>query len=165
MSNGMKSGSGEDPFADAESETDDPDEDEATDDETTETGVGEEGEEPGREERSGSSGSAGVSTTSGPSEPGADTTDGQTTSSDASQDSSLPWKYSRENVKDGRDMVQFYLQPETKAMESRAVAELESELDESVLTFDLREAAYRVALQQHLDDVADKLREWGYDVE
>jgi len=68
-------------------------------------------------------------------------------------------------VKSDRDMVQFYLQQETKAIESQAESDLETMLGESVLTFDLREAAYRVALQEHLDDVADHLREWGYDVE
>jgi hypothetical protein len=134
----MKSGSGEDPFADA-----------GSDDQTDDEGEGIEAE-PERE-----SGTVGDSTEV--------TTDER--SATATQSSGLPWKYARENVKDGRSMVQFYLQPETKALESRAVAELESELDESVLTFDLREAAYRVALQQHLDDVADKLRDWGYDME
>jgi len=38
-------------------------------------------------------------------------------------------------------------------------------LDEDVLTLDVREAAYQVALQQHLEDVAEQLREWGYDAE
>lgn len=142
MPNGMKSGSGEDPFADAGS------------DDQTDTEEDAEGED----------------TNSEPDREG-DTVEDSTEittderSATGTQSSGLPWKYARENVKDGRSMVQFYLQAETKALESRAVAELESELDESVLTFDLREAAYRVALQQHLDDVADKLRDWGYDIE
>jgi hypothetical protein len=126
----MKSGSGEDPFADFDETAD-----EATDDKEDEE-----------------------------TEPSVEETTTETTSSGTSgAATNLPWKYARENVKSDRDMVQFYLQAETKSLESQAEADLEGILDESVLTFDLREAAYQVALQQHLDDVADQLREWGYD--
>ena len=135
MANGMKSGSGEDPFENIGSDDDSKPEEEESEsiDNTveTESQAGSDGE---------SFGNGGGST-------------------------SLPWKYSRENVKSERDMVQFYLQGETKAIESQAEGELEEILGESVLTFDLREAAYRVALQNHLHDVAEQLREWGYDVE
>jgi N6-adenosine-specific RNA methylase IME4 len=62
-------------------------------------------------------------------------------------------------------MVQFFLQQETQALESQAQADLERMLDDNVLALDLREAAYRVALEQHLEDVADYLREWGYDAD
>lgn len=130
MTNGMKSGSGEDPFEDLET----------SDEETESEGVEDTDDSVVAESR----GDNGVSRNRG---------------------TSLPWKYARENVKADRDMVQFYLQQETKAIESQAEADLEDMLGESVLTFDLREAAYRVALQQHLDDVADYLREWGYDVD
>lgn len=139
MPNGMKSGSGEDPFEGLEGGDED-----------------DEGDEP---EEPTEMASASESATS---ELGADDSDEE---SDTSSSTGLPWKYSRENVKAQRDMVQFYLQSETKTMESQAEGELEGMLGESVLTFDLREAAYQVALQQHLDDVADQLREWGYDAE
>lgn len=78
--------------------------------------------------------------------------------------SSLPWIYARDNAKAGREMTQFFLQEETEQMESDAVDELEDRFsDNEVRAFDVREAAYQVALDQHLDDVAAKLREWGYD--
>lgn len=99
------------------------------------------------------------------SDPVLDANDEPDSSGSSEVSTTLPWRYARENVKADRDMVQFYLQAETKAIESQAEADLEAMLNESVLTFDLREAAYRVALQQHLDDVADQLREWGYDVD
>jgi hypothetical protein len=141
----MKSGSGEDPFADVGSDSEET---------TEETGTESEQDEPVKTE------------TAVEEEAETGTGESRTASAQTTVNSSgLPWKYARENVKDGRDMVQFYLQADTKALESQAVADLEAQLDETVLTFDLREAAYQVALQQHLDDVADKLREWGYDVE
>jgi hypothetical protein len=135
MANGMKSGSGEDPFEDVGSD----------DDSKPEEGKGESVGTTVETESQGSSDRESFGNSGG--------------------SNSLPWKYSRENVKSERDMVQFYLQGETKAIESQAEGELEEMLGESVLTFDLREAAYRVALQNHLHDVAEQLREWGYDVE
>lgn len=140
MANGMKSGAGDDPFADvADTSSDDSGEEEAADVDPT--------PEPD---------------TDIDSEPD----DGPETGSDAGPaSSSLPWKYARDSAKDGREMVQFFLQEETKRLESRAQTDLEEMLDENVLAFDVREAAYQVALTQHLDDVADQLREWGYDVD
>ena len=131
----MKSGSGEDPFEDIES--DDDSDEESPEGESTDSPLEAENQTLSEKESSGNSGGS----------------------------TSLPWKYSRENVKANRDMVQFYLQAETKTIESKAEGELEEILGESVLTFDLREAAYHVALEEHLDDVAEKLREWGYDAD
>lgn len=133
MGNGMKSGSGGDPFADV---------DEDDDSEQVETDQ--------------ATGTAESATEAGSSNSGSETT-GEIGGS------GLPWKYARSNAKDGREMVQFFLQQETQALESEKQAELESMLDENVLALDLREAAYRIALEQHLDDVADFLRDWGYD--
>lgn len=140
MTDGMKSGSGEDPFAEVETgdNTDDSnDTDEGESDSSPNAGeaVIDEGNE--------SSGSSGGSTTS----------------------SSYPWLFTRSNAKDGREMVQFFLQQETQSKESQAQADLEAILGEEPLVLDMREAAYQVALEQHLDDVADQLREWGYDAE
>lgn len=131
----MKSGSGEDPFEDIESNENSSSE--SNEAESADSTLEQENQTTSTVESSGS----------------------------GEASSSLPWKYARENVKADRDMVQFYLQSETKAIESQAEGKLEEILNESVLTFDLREAAYRVALQNHLDDVAEQLREWGYDVD
>ena len=131
----MKSGSGEDPFEDIES--DDSSSSDSSERESADSTIEQENQTSSAAESSGTSG----------------------------ESSTLPWKYARENVKADRDMVQFYLQSETKAIESQAEGQLEERLNESVLTFDLREAAYRVALQNHLDDVAEQLRKWGYDVD
>lgn len=126
MGNGMKSGSGEDPFADAE-----------TDD------------EPDAE----------------PSEAADDAGDGSSRNGGVSSSSGYPWLFTRSNAKDGREMVQFFLQQQTQALESGAQADLEALLGEEPLLLDVREAAYQVALEQHLDDVAAQLRQWGYDTE
>lgn len=131
MPNGMKSGSGEDPFEDVETGGDDHDDRDRRD---------ESDHEP-------------------------DSVLDEDSADNGSSTTTIPWRYSRKNVKSGRDMVQFYLQDETTVLEDDAVDELEAMLGEEVLTFDVREAAYLVALQEHLDDVADQLREWGYDAE
>jgi hypothetical protein len=140
MTDGMKSGSGEDPFAEVETgdntdESNDTDEGESDSSPNADEAVIDEGNE--------SSGSSGGSTAS----------------------SSYPWLFTRSNAKDGREMVQFFLQQETQSKESQAQADLEAILGEEPLVLDMREAAYQVALEQHLDDVADQLREWGYDAE
>lgn len=140
MTDGMKSGSGEDPFAEVETgdntdDSNDTDEEESDSSPNAGEAVIDEGNE--------SSGSSGGSTAS----------------------SSYPWLFTRSNAKDGREMVQFFLQQETQSKESQAQADLEAILGEEPLVLDMREAAYQVALEQHLDDVADQLREWGYDAE
>lgn len=133
---GMKSGAGDDPFAD---DTDDGD-----------------GDDPGAEESAEQEAQESVATTA---------SDATRTDAEATDSASLPWLYARENAKSNREMVQFFLQDETKQLESDAVDELEARFsDDSVRVFDVREAAYQVALTQHLDSVADQLREWGYDV-
>jgi len=127
MGDGMKPGSGEDPFADVDTDgTDDgqPATDDVQDDSDTDA----------------NSGNGGVY-------------------------SGYPWLFTRSNAKDGREMVQFFLQQESQQLESQAQTDLEGMLGEEPLVLDIREAAYQVALNQHLDDVADQLREWGYDAE
>jgi hypothetical protein len=140
MANGMKSGSGEDPFADVE--TGGSNDQSSGDDESGSESPVKSGEDivDEVEESTGSN-------------------DGSTTSS------SYPWLFTRSNAKDGREMVQFFLQQETQAKESRAQVDLEEMLGEEPLILDIREAAYQVALEQHLDDVAAQLRDWGYDAE
>jgi hypothetical protein len=75
--------------------------------------------------------------------------------------SSLPWIYARNGITDGRARtVQLHLQQSTLDEEQAALRDVD--IDESVNKADIREAAYLVGLA-HLDDVADQLREWGYD--
>lgn len=136
MGGGMKSGSGDDPFADVDTDED------TKDQEATETTTEVDAES---------------STT--------DTTESEAEAVTITSSTGLPWKYSRDSAKSDRDMVQFFLQSETQRLEGRAQNDLESMLDENVLLLDIREAAYQVALEQHLDDVAAQLREWGYDAE
>jgi len=124
MGNGMKSGSGDDPFADMDEESSSDGADETPDPEVEVE------------------------------------TDVETTSA-----SGIPWKFVRDSAKSDREMVQFFLQTETQRLETRSQGELETMLDDDVLLLDVREAAYQVALEKHLDDVADQLREWGYDAE
>lgn len=133
---GMKSGAGDDPFADADDDRDQ----EIKADKQSEN-VDDEAEP--------------------------ETPDSELATADESTASSggLPWIYARDSAKAERDMVQFFLQKETKHLESYAEADLEERLGENIRTFDVREAAYQVALEQHLNDVEAKLREWGYDYE
>lgn len=134
--NGMKSGAGDDPFAD---EADDPDDEQATDEEAVAETAADSFDADGA------------------------TPADETTTGDTAQGSSLPWRFARDSAKDERDMVQFFLRDETQRLEGRAQAELSERLNDDVLVLDVREAAYTVALEQHLDSVERKLREWGYD--
>jgi hypothetical protein len=85
------------------------------------------------------------------------------TSTDDSQ-TALPWIYERSGIADGRpNTVQLHLQESTVNEEYESKSEIEDLLGESVKKADLREAAYLVGLSQ-TDEVADKLREWGYDL-
>lgn len=84
-----------------------------------------------------------------------------TTASDSS--GGLPWIYQRTSITDGREKtVQLHLQSSTLDEQRQGLAEVEGLLGESVKKADLREAAFLVGLT-HLDEVSDKLREWGYD--
>ena len=80
-------------------------------------------------------------------------------------ESGLPWKYRRENARDGRPKTkQIHLQQSTARQEDTFRGAVQSELEEDVELTDLREAALLVAMD-HVDEVADQLREWGYDYE
>ncbi|MBX0296894.1 hypothetical protein [Haloarcula nitratireducens] len=86
------------------------------------------------------------------------------TETQSSTVSGLPWLYSRSSITDGREKtVQLHLQQSTLDLERAARRDIE--IDDTVKKADLREAAVIVALDRHLEDVADKLREWGYDAE
>lgn len=81
-----------------------------------------------------------------------------------SSSSGLPWIYDRDSITDGRTTVQLHLQDESADRERERKSDVESVLNESVKKADLREAALLVGLE-HVDEVADQLREWGYDFE
>jgi hypothetical protein len=77
----------------------------------------------------------------------------------------LPWIYRREHARDGRDITkQLHLQHETAQRESEFKAELERAVGDQVYLADIREAALLVAMNR-TDEVAEQLREWGYDPE
>lgn len=87
-------------------------------------------------------------------------TDGNET---ASRSSGLPWIYERNSITDGRKKtVQLHLQQSSLDRERDARLDAEDVLGESVKKADLREAALLVGLDR-IDEVANKLREWGYD--
>ena len=77
------------------------------------------------------------------------------------QSMTIPYKFRRDGVQDGRDRVPLFLHPETKRAERDAVRELEERFDTDVSLTDLREALVRAGLA-HLDDVEGELEEWGY---
>lgn len=77
----------------------------------------------------------------------------------------LPWIYERDSITDGRaKTVQLHLQDSTLDEQRKARSDIEAELGESVKKADLREAALLVGLER-INDVADQLREWGYNFE
>lgn len=77
------------------------------------------------------------------------------------QSMTIPYKFRRDGVKDGRDRVPLFLQPETKRAERDALRELEERFDADVSLTDLREALVQVGME-HLDEVEGELEEWGY---
>lgn len=92
------------------------------------------------------------------------TTPGGTEEQDAVGSDGLPWIYQRNSITDGRQKtVQLHLQKPSLREEQNARSDVEVLLDESVHKADLREAALLVGLR-NLDEVADQLREWGYDI-
>jgi len=80
-----------------------------------------------------------------------------------STDTGLPWIYERSSITDGREKtVQLHLQDHTVDQQRAVKTDVEALVDESVKKADLREAALLVGFQ-HSEEIAAKLREWGYD--
>lgn len=80
-----------------------------------------------------------------------------------SADTGLPWIYERSSITDGREKtVQLHLQDHTVDQQRAVKTDVEALVDESVKKADLREAALLVGFQ-HSEEIAAKLREWGYD--
>lgn len=124
------------------------------------------GEDPFAEDPVDDSGSADEGSTESPSTGTASTgsTDKSTSTSGRNggrRSMSIPYKFRRDGVQDGRDRVPLFLKPETKSAERDALRELEERFDADVSLTDLREALVMVGLE-HLDEVEGELEEWGY---
>jgi len=90
---------------------------------------------------------------------------GNETTSSSGASGGLPWIYDRDSITDGRaKTVQLHLQESTLDQQRKAKSAIEADLRESVKKADLREAALLIGFQ-HLEEVGDQLREWGYDFE
>lgn len=135
MPNGMKPGQGDDPFAD-----------DGDDDDTT-------GDEPATEDESAAEEDSAVL----PDEP--DEVWGE-----RQREPRLPWIHRRDSTKSDRSHKAIFLQDETLAAEDECLEAVAESLGEDVQLTDLREAVYLAGLD-HPNEVADKLREWGYDYE
>ena len=128
---GMKEGAGEDPFAD------DPDDDAESTASSTDRSTASDPEMEGGSEPE------------------------QESETDEDESMTIPYKFRRDSVQDGRDRVPLFLQPETKTAEREAMRELEDRFDGSVSMTDLREALVKVGLD-NLDETEATLEEWGY---
>lgn len=73
----------------------------------------------------------------------------------------LPYIFRRNGGKDDRKMIQYFLRDDTEDLEAEVKRAVEQDLDTDVYLTDLREALVRVGAE-HIDEVADELREWGY---
>jgi hypothetical protein len=132
----MKSGAGDDPFADDEASA----ETEAAEVDSTAT-------------------TSPVDDGTGP----ADAPDDDRSRDQSPDGADIPWVLRRDSVKGERDHVhQFFLRDEAARGERTLRSDVEDRLDTDVSKLDLREAAYLVAMN-HPDEVAETLREWGYD--
>ncbi|UHQ96130.1 hypothetical protein [Natrinema halophilum] len=160
----MKKGTGSDPFADmgqddtaGKQTTEEKPTDEATDDEPD--------SKPDRQNEESESTAEAKTTTD------ETVTERETGSNDSivddppqnsASDSGVPWVYVRDNVKQDREMVQFYLRDYVTDAESDFVDAVSEELGTDVSKTDVREAAYEAAMY-NVDDVVDRLRDWGFE--
>jgi hypothetical protein len=145
----MKEGTGGDPFADDASETVDADESADTADPTTDSSSPDQSES-----------AAGAESTP---ETNADTSATQAAPGGPSE-IELPYYYRRETVKEGRDQVPFFLRDHVQDLEDEFIEDLEERLNASnVYKADAREAALQVVYENYAGEVADLLRDWGYD--
>ncbi|WP_424005160.1 hypothetical protein ACOZ4I_17620 (plasmid) [Haloarcula salina] len=134
----MKSGSGDDPFAESDDDADTSDAADA-EDKATEAAT-----------------SPLLET-----EPD-DASDNNDADSTDSGQPEIPYKFRRGSVKEGRKQRPIFVRPEVESRESEFIRALEDEVDEDVYKTDALEAALVVAMDNP-DLVAEKLREWGYD--
>ena len=145
MPNGMKSGSGDDPFAQDDDVDDDRLVDEPASSKADDTATDDEPTTPAPEPTS-------TATPGIPDHP-------------SDEPSQLPWIHRRDGVKDDRDHKTIHYTEHTVKRERRELRPaLEERLGDDVELTDAREAAYLVGMD-HVEEVADVLREWGYDIE
>lgn len=152
----MKSGTGDDPFADEEELDDDTQEEPAAssdDPQPSSTAATEESAEQ----------STAPANNRSPEENTESIPDTNSTANSSVNTADIPWVLRRDGVKDERpNMTQFFLQDSTDQAEREFQRDVENILDKDVYLLDLREAAYQVAME-HPEEVASILQEWGYD--
>lgn len=73
----------------------------------------------------------------------------------------LPYVIIRNKVKEDREMVSYFLRPETQEMEEKVERIVSEEIDADVMKTDIREALVRVGAK-HVDEVIELLRTSGY---
>jgi hypothetical protein len=154
----MKSGTGDDPFADDVSND--------TDDEEpieTESSTQTEADSETEQHDSVDSSEKRESATETSETPESQTTTGADESDEQIDSKDIPWVLRRSGVKDDRpNMTQFFLRDATDEAERGFQQDVENILNKDVYLLDLREAAYQVAME-HPDEVANVLEDWGYD--
>lgn len=144
----MKSGSGDDPFADAP----------VDDQEEAETETAE--QEPDDDSKESMDPSSGESGSASSPEPDS-TSDDELLSKDTTPE--IPYVLRRSSVKSSRDDVkQFFLRKHVVKGERDLHREVEDLVGKEVSKLDLREAAYVVA-QRHAGEIAAELDSWGYE--
>ena len=145
MPNGMKSGAGDDPFADDDDQEDDVDEDSSKPAPETH-------HEDHREDTSETDSTSTTAMPGIPDHPG-------------DVEATLPWIHRRDGVKDDRSHKTIHYTEHTLKRERRELlGAIEDELGDDVELTDAREAAYLVGMD-HVEEVADLLQEWGYAIE
>lgn len=75
---------------------------------------------------------------------------------------SIPYKFKRDGVMDGRNQIPFYLREEVIEDEDKFINNLKELVGEDVPKADAREAAMMVA-HRNPEKVAVVLRDWGFD--
>lgn len=141
MTDGMKPGAGSDPFANDTGDDDVPEAEQETSNNRTGEPSGSESTSQAETETSSATGS-------------------QDSDTEQSEDG-LPYIFARNTVKSDRKMTQYFLRDEAQAVEKDAQRAIEEELGTDVSLIDVREALVLVGAE-HLDEVADELRDWGY---
>jgi len=145
----MKSGAGDDPFADDTSETDPEPEQEPPQEPV--------GEESATGQKVNDKAASDISDSSP--DPSSDT-------EDSPEKPEIPRIMARSSVKENRDSVlQFFVTEDTAQQEDafeRAVADALEIRTKDLMKLDLREAAYLVAMQ-HPEETAEILNDWGYE--
>jgi hypothetical protein len=150
----MKSGTGEDPFADDLEPEQDQQNDPESSPETEDTAPDTSTNEPSGDDES-------VRTEETEEKEETEAIDENDTGDGIDQDD-IPWILRRSRVKDGRpEMIPVYVREETADAEAEFVRSVEDAVGKDVYKFDVREAAMLVAMN-HPEEVADQLNDWGY---